>query len=101
MNNYQKALMSAPSIHAQICPFCGRPSTNRHHIIPRSQGGHNGPTIDVCGMGNASGCHGKLHAHKLHLRFDGGWLFLETNEPTKYERALQMDGWKPLEDIWS
>lgn len=95
MNELHKALLGAPSIITPICPFCGKPSTNRHHIIPRSQGGHDGPTVDVCGMGNASGCHGKLHAHKLHLRYTDRWEYLET-ESMKYQDALEMDGWKPL-----
>ena len=47
-------------------------------------------------MGNASGCHGKLHSHKLHLRYTDGWEYLETDEPTKYQTALNMEGWKPL-----
>lgn len=96
MNELQKTLFSAPKIVASECPFCGRPTTNRHHIIPRSQGGHDGPTIDVCGMGNASGCHGKLHQHLLHLRYTGEWEYLETKEPTKYQDALAMDGWRSL-----
>lgn len=105
MNEYQKALMLAPSIETPYCPFCGRKATNRHHIVPRSQGGHDGPTVTVCGMGNASGCHGRLHAHKLHLKYDGGWLYLETYQPVKYETALGKDGWKRLiiwhqEGIW-
>lgn len=72
MNELQRALFGAPSFHAERCPFCGRPATNRHHIVPRSQGGTDGATIDVCGAGNASGCHGKLHAHTLHLRYCDG-----------------------------
>ena len=98
MNELQKALFFAPKIVASECPFCGRPTTNRHHIIPRSQGGKDGPTIDVCGMGNASGCHGKLHSHLLHLRYTHEWEFLETREPTKYQDALAMDGWQSLKN---
>lgn len=96
MNLLQARLMDAPSIETALCPFCGRPSTNRHHIVPRSQGGHDGPTVTVCGMGNASGCHGRLHDHTLHLRYEGRWEFLETEQPTKYQDALAMDGWGPL-----
>ena len=37
------------------------------------------------------------HWHTLHLRYEGGrWEYLETDEPTKYEKALAMDGWRPL-----
>ena len=97
MNELQKRMFHAPSFYAEYCPFCGRKATNRHHIIPRSQGGHDGPTIDVCGMGNASGCHGKLHNHLLHLRYTNDWQYLETDKPTKYQDALAMDGWKYLD----
>lgn len=90
-------MLSAPKIETFLCPFCGKPATNRHHIIPRSQGGTDGPTVTVCGMGNASGCHGLLHSRKLHLRFNGRWEFLRTEEPTKYEKALEMGGWVPLD----
>ena len=96
MNELQKVLFNAPSIETEYCPFCGKPATNRHHIVPRSQGGSKGATVTVCGMGNASGCHGLIHAHRLHMRFiEGRWEYLKT-EPMKYEKALEMEGWKPL-----
>ena len=104
VNELQRELMRGPSIEGDFCAFCGRPATNAHHIVPRSQGGSKGPTVCVCGMGNAIGCHGLLHAHMLHLRWDEEgwrWLYLKTDEPTKYEKALAMDGWKPLlPELW-
>ena len=96
MNELDKALMNAPSIDSMWCPFCGRIATQKHHIVPRSRGGKDGPTVNVCGLGNASGCHGKLHQHRLHLRYTEEWEFLETEEPTKYQDALEMDGWQRL-----
>ena len=96
MNLLEKALMDKPSIEQQYCPFCGRPATNRHHIVARSQGGTDGPTVTVCGMGNASGCHGLFHSHRLHLRYTDRWEYLRTKEPTKYQTALNMEGWRPL-----
>ena len=96
MNELQKPLYNAPSISTPWCPFCGKPATNRHHIVPRSQGGGDGATVNVCGMGNASGCHGRLHDHTLHMRYEGRWQYLETDEPTKYQDALKMDGWRDL-----
>lgn len=107
-------MMRQPSIETELCAICKvRKATNRHHIVPRSQGGENGPTITVCGMGNASGCHGLLHAHKLHIRwgverisimhygdhdwdFEEGWQVLYTPHPTKYADALEMEGWRWL-----
>lgn len=95
MNNLQRELMDKPSIFRDRCPFCGNLTQNNHHIVPRSQGGHNGPTVSVCGMGNTGGCHGKLHQHRIHLRWNNGWEWLET-EPMKYDKALEMDGWRKL-----
>lgn len=80
------------------------------------------PTLMLCGSGNASGCHGKAHQGRLHFRYvkqpwqegwkplrpqtfgyydgepsrGGHWEYLETEEPCKYQEALDMDGWKPV-----
>ena len=51
-------------------------------------------------MGNASGCHGKLHSHTLHVRYIDGWQYLETSQPTKYQDALAMSGWRNLEGTY-
>lgn len=99
MNEHQKRLMAGPSVEGDLCAFCGKPATNRHHVVPRSQGGADGPTVPVCGFGNAGGCHGLLHSHRLHLRFDEQswqWMALRTDEPVKHEKAMAMDGWEPL-----
>ena len=96
MNNFEKQLMQAPSIRTPWCVFCGKKATNYHHVVFRSQGGEKGPVLSVCGLGNASGCHGKLHSRKLHVRYTDRWEYLETEEPTKYQTALGMEGWKPL-----
>ena len=92
MNRYQEAMMALPSIESAVCPFCGRLASNRHHIVPRSQGGKDGPTVTVCGFGNAAGCHGLLHSHVLHLRPDGRgwWEWLRTDAPCKHEAALAL-----------
>ena len=79
------------------------------------------PTITLCGFGNnlkdSHGryyCHGLAHHRMLHFRWHqaevtpkagfksevalgGGHLeYIITEEPTKYEEALQMDGWKRI-----
>lgn len=100
--------MEGPSIETETCAFCGRAQPlNRHHIVRRSAGGEDGPTVVCCGLGSnlrdADGryyCHGLLHAHMLHLRIvDGEWWYLRTKEPTKYEAALGMHGWIPLRKV--
>ena len=112
MNLLFRRMMNAPDVHADMfeprCVICGRypyDHIERHHVVPRSQGGTNGPTLDVCAAGgnilkDSRGlvtCHGALHHRLMHLRWTGDrWEYLRTDEPTKYERALAMDGWKPL-----
>lgn len=113
-------MMGKPSIdnEAHACCVCGTPATNKHHIVKRSSGKlvRDGrevpkPTVRLCGAGNASGCHGKAHDGMLHFRWvesvrrdnrtgevlvGGHWECIETDEPTKYQDALAMDGWRPL-----
>lgn len=96
VNQYQQEMMGRPSIKRDTCVFCGLPKQSDHHIVPRSQGGTAGPTVSVCGVGNESGCHGMLHMHRLHLRWNDGWECLYTPEPTKYDKALAMDGWRGI-----
>ena len=99
MNAYMERLMGCPDVETEWdgCAVCGRPARERHHIVPRSQGGTDGPTVRLCGWGNTGGCHGDAHAHKLHFRFaDGRWQYLLTDEPTKYEKALEFGGWKDV-----
>ena len=98
MNQYDKALMDKPSIETSVCCICGiRLASNRHHIVPRGRGGNRGPTATVCGMGNLPcGCHGLLHSHRAHFRWRDGWEVLVTDEPVKYEKAIEMEGWRPI-----
>lgn len=55
-------------LHARsggVCEICGRAeATEIHHRKYRSRGGgHNIENLlHVCGMGNASGCHGRCHS---------------------------------------
>lgn len=94
MNEYERALMPAPSLLPGWCITCGRPYPERHHAVPRSQGGADGPELHLCGQGNTSGCHGEAHSKRLHFRYRGGWEYLRT-EPTRYETALaQSKGWE-------
>ena len=111
MNEYERALMDGPSIETDgFCAICGHSGRGleRHHVVPRSRGGADGPTVMVCGRGSnlyataPDGtrfmcCHGALHHHLLHLRWTGEeWEYLRTEVPTKYEDALRMDGWLPI-----
>ncbi len=105
MNEYQRAMMAMPSIELPWCPFCGRPWSERHHIVPRSAGGLKGPTVTVCGWGSSAGCHGLLERHCLHLRPSGDWWeWLRTDRPVNDVTALELDGWQPVPkpmEVWA
>lgn len=92
-------LMGAPSMRPGHCVVCGRPHPTGHHVVKRSQGGHEGPQLDLCGHGTA-GCHGEAEHQRLHFRFEGTWLYLRTKEPVKYAAALAMDGWRRCGEEW-
>ena len=99
--------------NARCCVICGKHEPlNRHHIVPKSAGElyENGKKlrkclITLCGngswlgsSGSAEFCHGKAHHRMIHFRNDRGRLeFIELDEPTKYQEALAMDGWEPIE----
>lgn len=105
-------LMDAPSVKLDRCAVCGRRwPLNEHHIVWRSWGElfRDGkkvgkPTVTLCGNGNHLGsdgsaeyCHGKAHHRMIHFRNDRGRLeFVELDEPTRYQDALEMEGWEEL-----
>ena len=113
-------LMDGTSITAPYCVVCGRTGVlNQHHVVRRGAGRlfRDGvevpkPTLTLCGMGNASGCHGLAHQNRLHFRWarvtgmsdasyafgSGHWEYLVTDVPTKYHEALKMNGWRPIHE---
>lgn len=105
MNELQKPLLDKPSIGGNYCAICHRPANNHHHVIQKGCGGlpkrveRRIPTIILCGDGNMSGCHKDAHDHRLHFRWRDGWEYLRTDAPTKYQDALEMDGWKRLRPV--
>lgn len=105
MDDYQRALMDCPSVPRQpYCPVCGRAGKlTEHHVVPRSQGGHKGPTIYLCGDGT-TGCHGLAEDNRLHFCYedgfltndDPGWLWVLLDEATKIDDPWQVAGWQRL-----
>lgn len=99
INNLNKHLLDAPSIEGDRCVVCGRPATNRHHVVQKGMGGSKLekriPTVPLCGMGNTSGCHGKAHSGRLFFDYrDGRWFLYESKEPTTLMAALEdKEGW--------
>jgi hypothetical protein len=96
-NEYLRSLMQAPSVpNDGRCAVCGQTPVTVHHIVPRGQGGLDGPTVALDGHGTA-GCHGRAEDKRLHFKHDGErWYYLNTANPTKYETALQSCEWKRL-----
>lgn len=88
-NLERRALCEAPGIPKQDwCCVCGRPATNMHHVVPRSAGGENGPTVPLCGLGSAAGCHALAHNNggRLSFRYDekrGMWWFVADDEAAR------------------
>jgi hypothetical protein len=105
LDNYDRMLLRRPDMTGPTCVFCGKPAENNHHLIPRSRlikaAQWLSPIISVCGLGNASGCHGDLHSGRKHVRyFDRfeveGWEYLTSDVPISRDEAHARDGWKRL-----
>jgi hypothetical protein len=114
-------MMGKPSVKTCRCAVCGATwPLNQHHVVRRGAGKmyRNGvelkkPTITLCGSGNTSGCHGLAHQNRLHFRWvesrqpsgeygmptieAGHWEYILLDEPTKYSKALEMEGWRRLD----
>jgi hypothetical protein len=94
VNLYYAELMEGPSLLTEpYCASCGISGhTERHHVVPRSQGGHDGPLLTLCRE-----CHGSAHARTLHFRWcDGEWQQMESGGAVKQEIALSMQGWRSM-----
>lgn len=60
-----RATMAAPSYESVRCPICGSAGPlERHHLVRRSQGGGDGPTVTLC-----HDCHMAVHDQRLHVRW--------------------------------
>ena len=94
MNALQAAMMDAPSILSDRCVVCGKPYPEGHHIVPRSQGGHKGPQVSLCGPVGAKSCHDDAHQKRLHFRWEDGWWYWK-GEPCKTE-MIGEDEWVKL-----
>lgn len=96
MDLYERQLLDAPDVAEEpFCAVCGRPASDRHHVIVRGIGGHPAeverriPVIRLCGRGNTSGCHGLAHERRLQLWWDGQrWLY-RVGEPMTLQEAVE------------
>ncbi len=72
------------------CLVCGRLAANAHHEPPKGMGGGSftletprgffalrPPLLAVCGLGNATGCHGGLHSGRIRARWEWDSEILE------------------------
>lgn len=61
-------------------------------MVPRSQGGKDGPLRELCWNH-----HEMCRLGTLHFRYDVDVSgFLITPRPIRYATALELDGWEPL-----
>lgn len=101
--SWRDEMYTAPSVRREWCVVCGRPAQNDHHVIPGARHATRehpeSPTLSLCGMGNASGCHGAAHAHRLHFRFTDRWEYMWTDEPLKEDAAHEIvKGWRCIHE---
>lgn len=83
---------------AGTCELCGiRPATNFQHRRPKSGQGTWCPTngLDVCGFGNASGCHGRIHQNPAEA-YRMGWSVRRNHDPATQPVWLHGHGWSFL-----
>lgn len=108
---FLRPLLDKPSVVGSgHCAICGRPSHDAHHVIQKGMGGvgreteKHIPTMELCGFGNNSGCHGLMHKGILHVYWEdgmGGWVFWRSPEPMKdfdawydhSEEFIPVPGW--------
>lgn len=92
MNRYDENLMGKPDAIGERCtiPGCGSAMhLERHHIVPRSRGGHDGPLRTLCWTH-----HEMVRLRCLHFDWRDGWEFLITQKPTKQDAAIESHGWR-------
>jgi hypothetical protein len=55
------------------CLYCGATGVEWHHVVPRAQGGVDGPQVPLC-----RNCHTRRHNEELQIRQqDGTYAFIE------------------------
>lgn len=122
MSLYTAHNMRGESWLPGYCSICGRPYPERHHVVARSLGGHDGPLIHLCGCGNALYDadltllhHGAAEMHRLWfwwcdgsdmniapdaaykvLRAWGMWAYLLSDDSIDWVTAIATPGWRLL-----
>lgn len=94
----RKARAAVRARSGGICEVCGRaPATNFQHRQGKAQMGawsaENG--LAVCGQGNATGCHGRIHQNPA-LAYERGWSVRSTDDPASSPVWLAGRGWHYL-----
>lgn len=101
---YDREMLDKPNVPSPCCAVCMRPYDNGHHVIFKGHGGvprsleKRIPVINLCGNGNASGCHGEAHHRRLFFRWRNGWEYLRVNRAMKVDEAMAMpdERWRIL-----
>lgn len=88
------------------CQMCGTlmvagQSRSIHHRKPKGMGGsalleNASNLVQLCGVGNSDGCHGKAHSNP-HWARNHGWIVARALDPTEIPVDMH-DGWFTLAD---
>jgi hypothetical protein len=84
-----------------MCEICYRArATNMSHRKAAGRGGLWCPTnvLAACGMGNTSGCHGRVHADRHGEATQAGWAVRTGRIPAEQEVLLARHGWVYLDE---
>lgn len=80
-----------------VCVACGMPGAERHHRR-RKRVNHDGLAhsaangIRLCGRGNVSGCHGRVHSRPTWAR-EHGYIVLPEQDPREVPMWHYSRGW--------
>lgn len=83
------------------CLMCGTEADNIHHRRRKGMGGsalleQPSNLVTLCGLGNASGCHGEVHQNPWEAHCEG-WL-LYSGEIAAETPVMTRFGWVLLDD---
>ena len=96
-NSYKDNLLDKPSLIRDECVICGRPATDKHHVIQKGMGGVSKqtekriPLLALC-----RSCHNEVHQKRLHINWRNGWLYLRTMNGMADDKA-----WNEYEDLFT
>ena len=87
-NALSELLLDKPSALSMRCVICGRPATDKHHVIQKGMGGVSKemekriPKVSLC-----RSCHNRVHSKHLHFGWEGQFVWWDSDEAMSDWRA--------------